>query len=361
MKKILLVTSVAAGILLELASFDVFAVSTTPQSIGYWQDLNKNVIGYKIDIPNGHRDERWSREGKFYKNGWMSYYSIVDGNIFKLDPNNRETNELSVEDDFFYYKKLDCQGDKYLRGSSGGEYYPGDQNPILMSNSNIIKTKVLLVKSGRGEYYPGHSMPTPISDFDFRSISHLDVKGELICEALNYPKYEEGYMSKVKNIENLIENPHYRWLTFHIDSQDHVYATVKGVQPPFEYIDTGPIPVPDLIPYPSSDKDIKITVTSEGNLSSVLVDKGPDVFEGEISVKRINKGIYDITFPERILPHSKTSETVQLNCSVNKPSRNDGGNMGISCYKLDNLPVVRVVSMLMGYPSNTRFNLQTSW
>ncbi len=110
MKKILLVTSVAAGILLELASFDVFAVSTTPQSIGYWQDLNNNLIGYKIDIPNGHRDERWSRGGKFYKNGWMSYYSIVDGNIFKLDPNNRETNELSVDDEFFIIRNLIVKG-----------------------------------------------------------------------------------------------------------------------------------------------------------------------------------------------------------------------------------------------------------
>ncbi|PSW62363.1 hypothetical protein C0W54_05875 [Photobacterium kishitanii] len=356
MKKILLVTSIAAGIILELSSFNVYANSENLKNIGYWQDVDGNYVATKLK-----RDD-----GSFLlkRDDWISGYESPDNNALKLRLHIKDSEYYGHYTGVYFYKNNDCSGSAYIEVVNLNK--PGFVTAISESDTDIVGYKV---NYGQPKEYD----VVEYNDDNERSLTFNSIQvfedGQLMCKLPDEYEFHDGQTIKLGKVESIINlNEKYSWIAFELMFPDSSYF--KGIfgnaHYPMKFISTepDPDPDPDKIEIPDITKDISVKISADGKLTSAVKFSydNSKIYIDEIKVYKVDQGVYEIKLPDRYLPSQKENKDLQLTCSSNRPSLNDGGKMGISCYKLNNKSVIRVVSNWeITYPSNTTFTLRMRW
>ncbi|OBU32847.1 hypothetical protein [Photobacterium kishitanii] len=334
MKKIFLVTSIATGIILELSSFNVYA--TESEIVGIYNDANNDyyaeAIGAGLKTPNILKNT--IRAGINPNSGLLDMY-----------PDPFDTFVTPVE--VMYFEENDCQGDGFLE-TNWFDIEPKDGGSVLISNIENINKNV---------WKYDYDAPRYRSFSYMKSIARIGTDGKLSACNPYSSSDDSAFMARTNNKPiNIKKDEKYSWIRF-----EYVGDWVRGFADailPLTFINkNGPV-VNEV------KRSISLNISADGKLSSATIIKGggSQLYYNEIKVERVDQGIYSVTLPNRFLPSEGGKNDIQLTCSSNKPSIDNGGKMGISCYKLDNQSIIRVVSdWKANYPSDTKFSLNVSW
>lgn len=343
--------------------------SNADEIIGYWVDANGMYLGDKVYITDNDVEAYLTESTtRFVRDGWRSYYNITDKS-FEL---TAQPIEKSINNGikYFYYGSNDCSGNGAMFDLFG---IPGENlasmapsSSILWSTPDLLNKKVLQITA---DTYGNLMLPGAMSSMSpaegslFDSKAHFNDDGMLVCEpAYNITIADVGWISHTENIVGK-----YRWMKFKFsdDDQNTVVATIKGAVPPFKFISTQDESYdPDAKPrieYQSPVNSVSIRVSSQGKLSYVTVNQGQSLYIGDIKVSKLSTGVYDVTFPESYIAADRARDKLILTCNVNSNNRNQGGEMGISCYKLDAQNIIRIVTEYHKHPTNTDFTLGVKW
>ena len=202
----------------------------------------------------------------------------------------------------------------------------------------------------------------------FHSIGLIQADGKYKCEKYEFHHEHYSYDEvEVKNEilnppKNIIGNNKYSKLRFSYENGS--FAIYANALLPLKLVEkqTQPEPVPEpRIAYQSSVNSVNIRVSSQGELRYVTINQGQPLYIGDIKVSKFSTGVYDVTFPESYIAPDRLGDKLILTCNVNSDNRNQGGEMGISCYKLDNQNIIRIVTEYHKFPINTDFTLGVKW
>ena len=326
---------------ISLCSINQAQANDQNNIVGYWVGANGAFVG------NNYKSESFSRDNLILNQ------SSINTDSGKINYSG------AVRSTTMYYKSTDCSGTIYIE-AAGDPRFPGEEygpNFLFLSSDNTINKKVMF-----------YELSEPKLMGDFNSQSNLGPDTQPICKE-NTPLtgyYYGIYMQAVSNTPENFANK-YPWLGFVMENSNTHEATpiIKGATLPFKYIEINKEPKTDIVEepkiYPAVGKHITVNVTAQGKLSYVTVTKGGPIYQGDITSKKFSNGKYDITFPNTFMSSEQTNDNTQLNCSLNKDSQNYVSKMSISCYKLNDQPIIRVITSSNFIPSNSRFTLDVQW
>lgn len=329
------VISIAVGVLLELFCFNVYA--TENNIVGIYNDANNDYYAEAIEDAGAGL-----KTPNILKNTIRSGINPDTGRLYMY------ADSLFVTPvEVMYFEENDCQGDGFLE-TNWFDDLPENGGSVLISNIENINKNVW-----KYDYdAPRHRYFT-----NMKSIARIGTDGKLsVCEPYSGSEYHT-FMARTNNKPiNIKKDEKYSWVRFEYDS-GWVRSFADAILP-LTFIDKKGPAVNEV------KRSISLNISADGKLSSATIIKsgGSKLYYNEIKVERIDQGIYSVTLPNRFLPSGREKKDIQLTCSSNKPSIDNGGKMGISCYKLDNQSIIRVVSDWRAtYPSDTQFSLNVSW
>ncbi|WP_107207917.1 hypothetical protein [Photobacterium aquimaris] len=321
--------------------------------IGHWEDANGNFFSNALgtnDSPRILIDK-------------LVYFLDANTGKIKLDDGQGYYHTYITDADWIWYESSDCSGNGYLSNNDSsymdGNFKAPPAGVIFESTPDIINKKVLRFEYGKGAVMWNES---------FHSTGRIQPDGKYKCEKYEFEHEPHSYdQVEVKNEilnppENIIGNNKYSKLRFSYDNGS--FAIYANALLPLKLVEKQIQPEPDPKPriaYQSPVNSVSIRISSQGKLSYVTVNQGQSLYIGDIKVSKLSTGVYDVTFPESYIAADRARDKLILTCNVNSNNRNQGGEMGISCYKLDDKNIIRIVTEYHKHPINTDFTLGVKW
>ena len=320
--------------------------------IGHWEDANGNFFGEASGENN---------KPNILINNEKYYISNKDTGEIKLDDGQGYFQPYITDADFIWYKSNDCSGNGYLSNNDGsfieGPFKAPPAGVIFESTPDIINKTVLMFKYSKGAV---------MYNSDFHSTGSIQADGKYKCEKYEFHHEHYSYDEvEVKNEilnppKNIIGNNKYSKLRFSYENGS--FAIYANALLPLKLVEKQIEPEPEKrVPFQAVANQVNIRVSASGKLRYVIANSMQPLYEGDITVSRIETGVYDITFPDNYLAHNRAADKLILTCSTNKASRKDTGRTTVGCYKLTNKSVIRVGTDWKQYPSNSDFTLGLQW
>lgn len=365
---------------ISLASFSFNALSA--ENSNYYQDHNGNFIGYTSDYDAFPYMTDNGSYANINRDNWEGFINDK-GEIVPI------INDATAITNTFYYKTPDCSGTRYVELSTSRRYNEGVGGYILKQSP---KTKKIRQYTIERDLFDLDNMNDLFGDKAV-SQSIINANGQSVCteaeqqvlrtewnKAINATaeernKYGEQISATLDRITDLVRDQplvlakvngegidithRYPWMGFKIDEKNNVTAYIKSIDisQPIDFINIKNPPKPPQKVYPRTSHEVTVHVRYNNDLSYVNVTQGPDIAEGQITVNKQSKGIYDITFPETYVPKEGDVNVFQLLCSVNSGATTYSANTTIGCHKLEHENIIRVTTNLKGKPFNSDFSL----
>lgn len=368
---------------ISLASFSLHALSA--ENSNYYQDHNGHFIGYTSD---GDAFPYMTDNGSYANINRDNWNGFINGQG-EIVPIVGEVADISAIANTFYYKTPDCSGTRYVELSSSRRYNEAVGGYILRQSPNTKKIQQYTIE--RDQF----SLDDMDDLFGDKAVSQsiINANGQSVCteaeqqvlrtewdQAINATdeelnKYGEEISYTLDRIADLVRDQplvlakvsnesidithRYPWMGFRIDEKNNVTAYIKSIDisQPIDFINIKNPPKPPQKVYPRTSHEVTVHVRYNNDLSYVNVTQGPDIAEGQITVNKQSKGIYDITFPETYVPKEGDVNVFQLLCSVNSGATTYSANTTIGCHKLEHENIIRVTTNLKGKPFNSDFSL----
>ena len=366
---------------ISLASFSLHALSA--ENSNYYQDHNGHFIGYTSDVDAfPYIDYDNNSYANINRDNWEGFINDK-GEIVPI------IGDVTAITNIFYYKTPDCSGTQYVKLSPARRYNEGVKGYIFKQSPKTEKIRQYTIER---DLFDLDNMKDLFGDKAV-SQSIINADGQFICteteqqvlrtewdKAINATaeernKYGEQISATLDRITDLVRDQplvlakvsnegidithRYPWMGFRIDDKHNVTAYIKGADfsQPIELVNVEHPPQPIQTVYPRTSHEVTVHVRYNNDLSYVNVTQGPDIAEGQITVNKQSKGIYDISFPEAFVPKQGNINVFQLLCSVNSGADIYAANTTIGCHKLEHENIIRVTTSLKGKPFDSDFSL----